>query len=323
MRNKYLQIFSSLFMIIVMLVPSTGCAGTGPGRDLPEGGKTPLPKVLATSLPPSATIPPPSLTPTLEPTPEPTDTPEPEVPQPLVILLLGTDLRKPGAAFRTDAIHLMVVHQETKVVKILSIPRDLWVEVPGYDHGRISGVFIKGGFELLAESLALNYGVEPAFFLMVDYWFFPTIVDQLGGIDVWVQYKYCGKKICVKPGKNHMDGKKARIYASDREKTTDIGRQARQWEVMLAIYRKLLSLQAIVQAPELYQTYQRSITTNFTLKDVLFYMPLALAVAEVDDIQHLAINWQDVVSWQTSGGGAVLVAVDDRVQIKFDQLLEP
>jgi len=313
MWNKYLQVFTRHIMIFVLLVTSASCSGKNLGRDSQGGEKINVSKVTPTVIPPTEEV----LEPT--PTPEPTE----EVPEPLVILILGSDQLRPYASYRTDAIHLVVIHKDTKAVKTISIPRDLWVEIPGHEFGRINGVYGKGGFDLLAETMALNFGIEPEFYLMVDYWFFPTIVDQLGGIDVQVATRYCVKKVCAEMGNNHMDGATARAYAVDREKSDDIGRQVRQWEVILAIYRKLLSLKAISKAPELYQTYQNSITTNISLQDVLAHVPLALAVAGEDNIDHLAIGWLDVVSWQTSSGGEVLLPLDDRVEKKFNKLMEP
>jgi len=239
----------------------------------------------------------------------------------LKILILGTDQKVPGQHFRTDAIMLMVIHRKTKTVNVLSIPRDLYVEIPGRGMGRINTAYVWGGYSMLAETLEINFGVSPDYYVMIDSWYFPTIVDNLGGVDVQVHEYYCVPEICVSEGEAHMDGEMAAEYVFSRSVGDDLDRQFRQWEVLMAIFDKLQTMNPVTKAPELYKTYKHHVTTNLSLKDLISLIPMAKELQKEVEINHYAVDWPDVVTWKTPGGAQVLLQEEDRVRKKFYQAL--
>jgi LCP family protein required for cell wall assembly len=110
------------------------------------------------------------------------------------ILLLGSDSR-PGEKFgRTDTMIVVTIDPQAKTAGMLSIPRDLWVSVPGYGESRINQAHRTGGVEgypgggpaLAVATVEANLGVPIEFYVLVDFEGFQQVVDTLGGIDLCV-----------------------------------------------------------------------------------------------------------------------------------------
>ena len=108
------------------------------------------------------------------------------------IVVLGADQAKYG---HTDAIMVMTLDPATETAGVLSIPRDLWVTIPGSTQNRINQAYrlgeLKdypgGGGTLVKETLALNLGIPVDYYVLVNFEGFKKIVDALGGIEVCVQ----------------------------------------------------------------------------------------------------------------------------------------
>ena len=97
-------------------------------------------------------------------------------------MILGADYR-PGAGFRSDTIILVAVDGDSGKASMVSFPRDLWVNIPGYGEQRINTVMQTGGFQLLANTLQTNFGVYPTQYAMINMEGFMEVIDVLGGIE--------------------------------------------------------------------------------------------------------------------------------------------
>ena len=75
------------------------------------------------------------------------------------ILLLGSDWR-PNSGYRTDVVLLVSIFTKEGKVSLVSFPRDLWVEIPGYEEDRINTVMAIGGFPLLNETFERNFAIH-------------------------------------------------------------------------------------------------------------------------------------------------------------------
>ncbi|MCK6627771.1 MAG: LCP family protein [Anaerolineae bacterium] len=120
--------------------------------------------------------------------------PETQFTERVNILLLGSDSR-PGEKFgRTDTMIVVTIDPQAKTAGMLSIPRDLWVSVPGYGESRINQAHRTGGVEgypgggpaLAVATVEANLGVPIDFYVLVDFEGFQQVVDTLGGIDLCV-----------------------------------------------------------------------------------------------------------------------------------------
>lgn len=251
--------------------------------------------------------------PVLTPTPVPV-IPVGELPEnQLNILMLGVD--DFGANnFRTDVIILASINPKHKSVSLISFPRDLYVTIPGYWSNRINTAWALGGFDLLAQTLEVNFGIRPDNYMMVNYNGFKDVVNSLGGIDVNVTEELqdaCEMDPsgwCVfEPGETHMNGGEALWYARSRKTTSDFDRNRRAQDVVMAIFSKAVSLNMLIKVPELYSLYREYVDTDVQLLDVLPLLPMASSLMNSDNFHRYAVTPDMVYNWITAEGAMVLM----------------
>jgi LCP family protein required for cell wall assembly len=243
------------------------------------------------------------------------------------LLLLGIDRRGgTGWAYRTDTIMVVTLDPDTRAAGILSIPRDLQLEIPGYGQDRINTANVYGSLQgdpdggpaLLESTIEGNFGIPIDGYLMVDFQAFKTIVDTLGGIELEVPQRlhdtrypdpkpgdpFAYKTIHFEPGLQHMNGSQALEYARSRMSTSDFDRAKRQQLVLLAIRKRALSPSAIPRWPKLATAAIDSIRTDQSVNELL---ALALLAARVDmsSLKQVVLERPLVFSHQRADGAAV------------------
>jgi polyisoprenyl-teichoic acid--peptidoglycan teichoic acid transferase len=183
--------------------------------------------------------------------------PTPAPGQSVTILLLGSDLR-PGETSipRTDAIILVRVDPQVGRVAMLSLPRDLWVSIPGYGENRLNSAYLWGehygqqnGLELARQTVSNALGINVDYVALINFEGFVGLVDHLGGITVNVKKalydprfptsEYGTTRVSFAAGRQSMDGARALIYSRIRHPDSDFERMQRQQDVLLAIAEKL------------------------------------------------------------------------------------
>ncbi len=243
-------------------------------------------------------------------------------------LLIGSDVRS-GTSFRTDTMVVAILRPNDGQVSLISIPRDLWVSIPGWDNNRINTAYQHGisvgypggGPGLLKDTIEYNLGIRVDHTAMVDFDGFRKIVDTLGGVDIPVSCPYTDWKLIdpsynpenednwflytVNPGVIHMDGDLALWYARSRQKSSDFDRGRRQQEVLRAIFTQALQTGTIRRIPELYSDVKDSVETDLGLGDLLQLGLYAPKMTNAD-IRSYYIRPPYVSSWITSGGAYVL-----------------
>ncbi|MDR2180518.1 MAG: LCP family protein [Synergistaceae bacterium] len=190
------------------------------------------------------------------------------------ILVVGLDEVDGGR--RSDAIALAVIDQDTRSIRMLSIPRDSRVLIPGRGWDKINHAYAYGGLELLKETVMNLFNVGIHYFVLVNYDSFPRIVDLLGGIHIDVEKKlvyndYSAKLfINIPKGPQHMDGKTLLKYVRFRhDPLGDIGRVQRQQKVISLLMEKLKSASIIPKIPSLVGEIVSAVNTDLTPKDAL------------------------------------------------------
>lgn len=254
------------------------------------------------------------------------------------ILLLGSDRRPQSSSFRTDVLIIVSIQPKKGAVAMLSIPRDLYVYLPGYSMQRINTAFSLGetigypggGPALLADTIRYNLGIPIHHFARVEMSGFSRIVDTLGGIDVNVTCSYRDWRLkepyldpnivqnwrlyTVSAGVIHMEGDLALWYARSRRLSSDFDRSRRQQEVLRAIYRQVLNFNLIPQLPALYSELSETVTTDIGLADLLTLAPLSAQIGGAD-IRSRFIGRDEVTSWRVPVSGAqVLVPNPEAMQ---------
>ena len=254
------------------------------------------------------------------PQPEQTQTPVPTVAESSIpkrqvnILLLGSDWR-PESGYRTDVIILISLDPMHNTVTAVSFPRDLYVQIPGWQMNRINTAHQVGGFELLADTFEYNFGIRPDYYFMVNFQGFKRLVDSLGGIDVNASQNLSDQCsdinntgwCSVGPGVVHMDSTTALWYVRSRYSTSDFDRTRRAQEVIQAIFNKSLSLNALTKVPELYNIYTEYVETNMRVADILPLLPMASTMQNPENVRRFAVGPNQGYDWITGEGAWVFV----------------
>jgi LCP family protein required for cell wall assembly len=310
-------------------------------------GETPTPFLPApvTGTPPPTSTPFPTAVPPITPTPTawlgdfaPPDIPVYGIPQPfpnlspehhINFLLLGSDTRG-GSSFRTDTIIIVMIDPDIPSVTLISLPRDLWVYIPGWTMNRINTAYLHGELEdypgggagLLKDTIQYNLGLRIDHVALVDFAGFRKIVDTLGGIDVplacpfteWtvkdpnvsLELESNWKLITIGPGVVHMDGDMALWYARARNRSSDFDRGRRQQEVMRALYAAARSQNLLLQAPQLFEDFGDALTTDVSAQKIVWLVPVALEIDQAQ-IRSYFVGNELTWGWTTPGGASVLL----------------
>jgi LCP family protein required for cell wall assembly len=262
----------------------------------------------------------------------------------VTVLLLGVDERSQETGpWRTDTMMLLTIDPLTRQAGALSIPRDLWVPIPGHKDGRINTAhflgdlydYAGGGPALAVETVEYNLGVPINYYVRVNFQAFVTLVDQIGGIDVYVDkaisdptypdYNYGYDPLYIEAGWQHFDGELALKYARTRHGSSDFDRARRQQQVMLAILKRVTSQDLLPDlartAPQLYETLESSVSTDMALDQML---ALANMASDVDQerIRFGVIDNTCTQPWVTPDGGQVLVPLRDRMREVRDYVFQ-
>lgn len=236
------------------------------------------------------------------------------------ILLLGSDWR-PGQGYRTDVILILSVIPDQNRVTLLSFPRDLYVSIPGIGYERINAAQPYGGFALSAETLKYNFDAPVDYYMMTNFAGFKSIIDTLGGVNVYAMYdlydscdlpQAYGKMCYIPAGWNTMNGDTALWYVRSRYSTSDFERTRRAQEVMIAVTQKLISLNAVNRASELYELFRNSVETDIPLDLVVSLLPLAART--VDDpamVKRYAISEDQITHYVVPETGAMVLLPDN------------
>jgi LCP family protein required for cell wall assembly len=254
-------------------------------------------------------------------------TPTPRVvwngPRTFTFVLLGVDRREDNEIPRTDTIIVGKLDLSAPRVNLISVPRDLLVDIPGYGNDRINTAYVygeqfkepDGGIGLLRRTIQKNFGVSVDHFGLIDFQCFRTAVDAVGGISINVpraivdtQYPtddYGYKLVKFDPGWQRMDGERALEYARTRHADSDFQRIQRQQLIMAALRDQVLQLRSLPALPAIFSGC-RNMRSDLTWLD---YVDLASSLRNLDrpPIVFGSIDQQMVVDTTLSTGAAVLV----------------
>jgi LCP family protein required for cell wall assembly len=261
--------------------------------------------------------------------------------------LRGGDIRDEGCPACTDTIILLTIDPISKTAGMLSIPRDLWVAIPGFGHSRINTAWTVGeaaklpggGPGLAMETVSQLIGVPVHYYVQVDFGTFISFINLIGGIDVYVEQRMVldptgsgQDHFVLKPGDfRHLTGKRALAYARCRDESQgcsdgDVGRARRQQQVILAIRDKVLDPaefpKLFTQAPALFTEFSSGIHTNLSLEDAIKLAVLARDIP-LEDIRQGVIDNNMAVFAETTLNGvpaSVLRPVPDLIRVLRDKI---
>jgi LCP family protein required for cell wall assembly len=252
----------------------------------------------------------------------------------LYILVIGVDRRPDGGDQNADVVLLAHIDLINQRVAVVSIPRDLYVQIPGVGPDKINGAYNYGhkeapdnpiaGVVKVRDTVEDNFNVQIDGYVLVDFAGFTEVVDAAGGIDVNVPYEiidpeyptenYGTEEVKFEPGIQHMNGDRALKYVRTRHADSDDQRRDRQWQVMLALFDKGKSFGSIRKADEIIYAAGNSVQTSFQLDE---QATLARFAYDLDTSQVrfsslgpplLSGGYIDSGAWVYSGDPAAILA---------------
>ncbi len=257
----------------------------------------------------------------------------------VVIVLLGIDEKPDAGVWRTDSLILAFVQMDTKRISLLSIPRDLWVYIPGYGYNRINTVdalgertnYPGGGHALLDKTLQYNLGVSLDHYIRVDFQGFVDIVNALGGVTVYVEKPITDQfpdplsesgmsRITLTVGAHRMDGHTALMYCRSRLTTDDFDRSRRQQQVLKGLWQQTFTPKNLAQAPKLWQTLNTAFETDLSMVDAILLASYFQGV-DPQNVRSKSLGYKTATPWTTSQGAQVLLPQTKAIQQLIVELL--
>jgi LCP family protein required for cell wall assembly len=258
------------------------------------------------------------------------------------VLFLGLDFRdwEAGETPRSDTMILFSVDPISKTAGMLSIPRDLWVNVPGFGHYKINEAYflgeaqkLPGGGPALAVETVENFiGVPIQYYAQVDFMTFIEFIDLIGGIlitpEVDVKVEEFGSVYdqYLKAGQQYtLPGSLALSYARNRYTGDgDFGRAERQQQVILAIKDRIMQYDQlpnlIANAPEIYANLSSGIKTNINLGELIKLLSLFMRDISPSNIQKEVIDTSMVLMTKSPTGLDILKPIPDKIRELRDRV---
>lgn len=274
-------------------------------------------------------------TPSDAPTPEPWDGNSR-----VTILLMGLDYRdwESGDVPRTDTMMLLTIDPLSRSAGMLSIPRDMWVNIPGYDYSKINNAYrfgeldkLPGGGPGLAMQTVEEFlGVPIQYYVQVDFNAFVQFIDEIGGVKIDVPSEITLEaignynEVTLQPGRITLPGDLVLAYARNRyTEGGDFDRAARQQQVIMGVRDRILDFNQlptlIAKAPAIYQELSSGIHTNLTLDQIV---QLAWLMPQIDKANIVSkVIGADCVEFGKSPDGLdILRPIPDKVRLVRDEV---
>ena len=262
------------------------------------------------------------------------------------VLVMGLDFRDWSVGEgppRTDTMMVFTLDPINRTAGMISVPRDLWVNIPGYNYGRINTAYqlgeaykeIGGGPALAMKTVEELLGVPIDYYLQVDFQAFIDFIDEIGGVKVDVPEKIKidpikpGKStnvITLKPGVQTLNGEYALAYARSRKtEGGDFDRAKRTQQVIMGVRKQILRFNMlptlIAKSGVLYNQLSSGVNTNLTLDEAVRLAWFAGQIPE-DQIQQGIIGPPDQVSFAKSPDGTqdVLKPITEKIRELRDKI---
>ena len=216
------------------------------------------------------------------------------------ILLIGTDERSKDERGRADAIMIATIDEKHRGIKITSIARDTYVDIPTKNRKeKINHAYSYGGASLLKETVESNFDIEISNYVRVNFNSFTEIIDALGGLELDVKkselnelnkfipecYEASSKKKPIKyideEGKQTLNGYQALSYARIRKNDSAIERDRRQREVMQSLMNEF-SRMNLFEVPKVINAITKYVTTDMKPSEMLKYAQKVLKMGNFE-----------------------------------------
>ena len=253
------------------------------------------------------------------------------------ILLLGSDTALGSNDTRTDTMIIVSINEDGPTASMISLPRDLFVYIPGKIMNRLNTALSLGGVDLLKQTILYNFGIPIHYYARVDFQGFETAVDAIGGVDLAVSCRLQDWRLispeldpndednwaqfALEPGVHHMDGDTALWFARSRLSTNDFDRGRRQQQLLRALLNQGVDFGLLSEFPSLWNAYKDNVETDMDIGRMLQLATMAPAIRQ-NGVQHLYLV-RGIVPWETPSGAQVQIPIwegEDNLQETFSRL---
>ncbi len=253
------------------------------------------------------------------------------------VLLLGTDARPDDPSSpRTDTMIVLTLDPNSQTAGILSLPRDLWVPIPGSGvSSKINMAYVigedqaypGGGAQLAKDTVSSFIGQPVPYYARVNFRGFEEIIDLIGGIEIVVPVTihdeayptadYGVETFHLDAGPQHLDGETALKYVRTRNVDSDYGRARRQQQVIRAVADKVLRADMVptllAKAPQLFYTMRSSIQTDLPMA-AQFELATYMRTAALREIRQLVLD--DQYGTETYSEEGAWILMPDRAKVR-------
>lgn len=249
-------------------------------------------------------------------------------PESMDILVLGCDKHpdNAGEETRSDTVMLVHVDKDADYLSVLSLPRDLRVEVPNHGMHKLNWAYSQGGRDLTAATIETLTNIEIDYFVEVDFKAFSDSVDELGGVYLDIDRRYYNDKadseyelIKISPGYQLLHGADALDYVRFRhDENYDFGRMNRQQRFLTALREQAMGWNLALDLPGVIKALFGNLQTTLGTNDIL---SLAYWGVRLDGNRIRQVSL--IGDIQTIDGESVVVAEEGALEEAVAQLLTP
>jgi LCP family protein required for cell wall assembly len=189
------------------------------------------------------------------------------------ILVLGVDSN--GEPRRSDTMMVLTVNLPENYVALVSVPRDLHVEIPGHSGQRINAAYALGGVELAKKTAEATLGIPIHYYIKLTVNGLVRLVDAMGGVTLNVEKRMYyrdrsqGLFINLQPGEQRLNGVQAMGYVRYRhDRLGDFTRMSRQQKFLLTVASQLSQPTMAARWPRLIAAFLRNVDTDLTARDI-------------------------------------------------------
>ncbi|MDR7544668.1 MAG: LCP family protein [Armatimonadota bacterium] len=209
------------------------------------------------------------------------------------LLLIGVD--DVAGSRRADALVLASITLDPPRIALISIPRDLRVQLAGRGWDKINAAYAYGGAALVVRTVEALLDLTVDWYAVINYQAFGRIVDQLGGLDYTIERRMyyvdraAGLVIDLQPGPQHLDGDRALQYVRYRgDGRGDLGRIARHQQLLRVALNQWRTPRTLARLPRVLPDLMRLVQTNLSVAEIL-RLAGVLSVVPADDVRTLVV----------------------------------
>lgn len=256
------------------------------------------------------------------------------------VLLLGTDGRNKEEVSRSDAMMILTIDNKNKSLKLTSLARDTYVDIPGHGKQKLTHAYVYGQANLLIETIEDNFQLDIQHYVAVDFFSFMDIVDALGGVKVnvrsgeirelnkfipetyaWHKNPSKGSMQYIKaPGEQTLNGYQALSFSRIRKNDSAMERDRRQREVIQSLITGAKDL-PVTRYPSVVNSILPYVKTNMTPNEIIGLGTEVLGIGNLD-LKSLEFPTNTDTGRKIGNAGYVIPFDDYEVNVLHDFIFE-